>query len=829
MAENKRQGITRRGFLKSTALTAGAMAVAGSAGCSSVDTSGEAASEAQSQQEAEATYTGVCRGNCGGECYLQAKVREGKIVSTTPKTYAGDCEGIEQGCVKGMANPLRLYGTHRLLHPMKRAGERGSGQWEQITWDEAIQTIANKMSTAIEEYGPASVCFQVGAGSRQYLSGCPLQTFNAVPAFNMGVGISRLMQKIGATCLTNGDDMAGLYLRYSIMLLPANSLEDMENAKHVIVWGSNPAEASFNRSTWHYICKARENGARITVIDPLYSSTAAHADDWIPIRCGTDTALMCAMANYLIENNLVNEDYMRRKSVSPLLIKAAGEYVRVSDVTGDKVAEEENVPVVWDEATGTMVAYTQAESPALSGIYDLNGEVVRTVYDAMIENIAPFTVEFAAQECGIAEEKILELAKMVGSGEPTWFNVDWGVEHTYNSWKIYFTSALLAALTGSVGVPGGSYSASSVTTSSVLIRPTTQNNAALTLEGAKPVKVITGDYLCEIMETGKWAGEDYPVRVVYSHGSDALDNWSGPADIIKAFEKIDFIVTAEQFMTTTAHYSDIVLPVAMSWETEDWYGNGGFMIQRAIEPLGEAKPDFDIYCMLADAMGYDDLFDKTAEEYLRELLDTPENLEAGTGYDAYREQGAIIGDYVPGAPVMGEEVNPLGLTQYYLENMPPRDDWGQVFDLKDRLPHYEKSKEAYPDNPERAKYPLYGFSSHDNYHGQSVWAHNAWLDNFRTVDGKPFCRISEKAAAERGIATGDKVRVFNDHGNCVLNALVTKGIQEDSVWMPHGFFWDEFEEGFAQMLTGHYPDPVTSNSNFNDWICQVEKCEGGAR
>ncbi|MEG0322583.1 MAG: molybdopterin dinucleotide binding domain-containing protein, partial [Raoultibacter sp.] len=143
--------------------------------------------------------------------------------------------------------------------------------------------------------------------------------------------------------------------------------------------------------------------------------------------------------------------------------------------------------------------------------------------------------------------------------------------------------------------------------------------------------------------------------------------------------------------------------------------------------------------------------------------------------------------------------------------------------IEDRLPCYKKSLEAYPDNPDREKYPLYGFSNHDLYHGQTLWAHNEWLDAFRTIDGKPFCRIHEDTAAERGIKTGDTVRIFNDHGTCVLKALVTKGIQKESVWVPHGFVWDEFEEGFAQSLTAYCPDPVTSNANFNDWICQVEK------
>ena len=169
------------------------------------------------------------------------------------------------------------------------------------------------------------------------------------------------------------------------------------------------------------------------------------------------------------------------------------------------------------------------------------------------------------------------------------------------------------------------------------------------------------------------------------------------------------------------------------------------------------------------------------------------------------------------------EYNPYGRTQFYMEYLMPRDAWGQVFGLQDRLPFYKPSIEAYADNPDREKYPLYGFSNHDLYHGQTLWVHNEWLNTFRTIEGKPFCRVHPEVAEARGIKTGDKVRVFNDHGSCVLNALVTEGIRNDSLWLPHGFTWDEFEEGYAQSLTRWCPDDVTSNNNFNDWICQVEK------
>ena len=97
-----------------------------------------------------------------------------------------------------------------------------------------------------------------------------------------------------------------------------------------------------------------------------------------------------------------------------------------------------------------------------------------------------------------------------------------------------------------------------------------------------------------------------------------------------------------------------------------------------------------------------------------------------------------------------------------------------------------------------------------------------------SMPGVFLCSTQMRCTPERGIETGDTVRIYNDHGSVTLKAVVTKGIQKDTVWVPHGFIWDEFDEGFAQSLTRHCPDPVTSNNNLNDWICQVEKVGGAA-
>ena len=820
----KANSLTRRSFLATTALAAGALAASSAAGCSSVSTSGEGA-PASTEAAEEKTYINTCRGNCGGQCALRATVREGKLVKTEPLAFSKEKEGILQGCAKGYSNPLRVYGVHRITHPLLQTGERGSDNWEQITWEEAINLIAEKFQAAIDEYGPRSIGISTGWGnSHDFLSGTSTYLTNQVTSLSKGLAVSRFAKKVGATMFGPSGDSAAAYMMFIALQLPSITSETYQHAKTIVLWGTDPVDGNFSKANWHFICKARENGAKVIVINPLYTGAAAQADQWIPLRTGTDSALMCAIANYLIDNGKADFDYLAKQSSAPMLVKQDGSLLRQSDMGMEIPEGETDLPLVYDGSTNGFAVYSEATEPVLNGTFDFNGESVRTVFDATLENIADIDVAFAAKECGISEDVITALAEQLVAGGPTLLAHSEGITRLYNSYRVRINFPFLAAVIGCMRELGGGYVAASAPANYGFVKPPAPSMAALEMEDEQPAVSITHERIIDIMESGMWNGEDYFIRCLYMQAISQLDNGLAPAAVLEAWSKIDFLVTAEQFMTTSAHYCDLVLPVAMSWESEDFQTTGGFMRQKAIEPVGEAKTDFEIWKLISDAMGLEGVLDKTEEEYLRSYLDTEDNLAAGLGYDAYHEKGAILKEdyeYVEAASPV--ETNTLGVTVFYAENLVPKDKLNVQFTTEEKLPGYTHAMEAYADNPLRATYPLFGMSNHDNYHGQSLFAHNAWLDEFRTLDGSPYCRISEQAASERGIRTGDKVRVFNDHGSVVLKALVTNGIQAETVWLPHGFFWDEFEEGHPQFLTGPAMDPQTSNGNTNDFLCEVEK------
>ena len=824
--------LTRRSFLKATAATAGVATVATTIGCTPSGGAKEEGSAPATAPDVQ-VFSHTCRGNWGNAgCCLDTIVREGKVVSTRQHPIKTKDVGLQPGCVKGPANPQRIYGTHRLLYPMLQTGERGSDNWERISWDEALDLVAKKMKAAFDEYGPESVGFMSSYSGKSGKLGTVYNGFTNFPETRgaCGIGPERFFQKTGVTLFTATGDAAGLYMQSVMLGGVTNSAEDSVNAKTIFMLGNT---CDSFRTAWSCFMEAKEKGVKLVVIDPRYSNSAAHADQWIPIRQGTDGALLLAACNYIIENDLIDYDYLRNKSVAPLLIKEDGSYLRLSDLglplhkkvdaTSGKEVEVDS-EVVYDEVTGEFGSSFEVKDPAVTGTFDADGVSVRTVYDLTRETIAPFTVEFAAEECGLPVETIEDFARTYADG-PSFFATYWGFQHLQNSWRIYYGLFFLASLTGNACKPGASYG-NALPATQYYKTPVFNTKAALTVEGAKLSKMASLNKVPQIVNSGKWLGEDYTLRMLWIAGANPIECGIGYTEQIEAWKKVDFVVVASEFMTDTTMQASLALPVTMSFESEDFES---YLNQKAIDPIGESKSDFEIFVALAEAMGYDDLYDKDAEGYLRELLDTEENIAAGLGYDDYRKQGAIYVDEIVRTEAVGQERNATGRTQFYLETLTPNGNWDVEVTPLDRLPYYEPAFEAYASNPLREKYPLFGLSYHDNYTGHSMHNNVPWLNELRGFEGtegegEPYTIIHETAAAERGIKTGDLIKVFNDRGGFVTRALVSKGIREDTVNIPRGYAGKEMREGHLQAVTSiDAGDKITNNDSHNDWLCQVEK------
>ena len=293
----KHQSFTRREFLKVSAGVAGSAAFLGSAKALAKTLANENSSQSNNQPMDEQIIPTVCL-LCPSGCGMLARVVNGDLV----KVEGSPMHPINQGalCPKGQAAPELLYNPDRLTGPMRRVGERGNDQWESITWDEAIQTVAEKLNNLRAVGHPESAAVLYGEVRGQ-----------------MRAFLERFMAAIGSPNAISHDSLnieaakLGTLLTQGIYDLPAY---DLENAHYVLSFGANMLEAGRSPqrmvSGMSYMRRGRAERGKVVVFDPRQGVTGAKADEWIPIAPGTDAALALAIANVIIKTGQFDSDFV---------------------------------------------------------------------------------------------------------------------------------------------------------------------------------------------------------------------------------------------------------------------------------------------------------------------------------------------------------------------------------------------------------------------------------------------------------------------------------------------------------------------------------------
>ncbi len=245
--------------------------------------------------------TGTCPHDCPDTCSWQVAVdrRQGRAVDI----WGNADHPITAGKLCGKVDRYleRTYHSGRLVTPLRRVGPKGSGQFESISWDEAMGEIAGRLRDIIAEYGPEAVLPYSYAGTMGYLQGEGM----ASRFFNQ-LGASQLARTICSEAGFEG------YL-YTIGATEGTPTESFAKAKLILLWGTNTLTS--NLHLWPFIQEAQKQGARIIAIDPARTRTARAADEWLPIRPGTDGALALAMMHVIIAENLHDADYVARYTV----------------------------------------------------------------------------------------------------------------------------------------------------------------------------------------------------------------------------------------------------------------------------------------------------------------------------------------------------------------------------------------------------------------------------------------------------------------------------------------------------------------------------------
>ena len=671
------------------------------------------------------TVRGACPHDCPDTCATLVTVDQaGRAVR-----IAGDPEHpFTQGflCAKVNRYLERTYHRDRLTTPLRRVGPKGSGQFEPVSWDDALDEVAERLAAiARGPHGPQAILPYSYAGTMGLIQGSSMDR-----RFFHALGASRLARTICA-------EAGAVGMR---MTVGANIGADGEGAAAsdlVLLWGTNTL--SSNPHLWPHLLEARKHGAKLIAIDPIRTRTAEQCDEWLPIRPGTDAALALGMMHVLFAEGFADEDYLARYTVGA---------------------------------------------------------------DGLRERVKEYPPERVAAITGLPAARIAELGREYGRATACFVRVNYGLQRHYGGGMAVRTIACLPAVSGHWRRPGGgvqlSTSANFKFDTDALQRP----------DLGPPARTINmirlGDALTR--EDAGVGGPPVQALVVYNSNPAAVAPELGTVRRGLAREDL-FTVVLEHFQTDTADWADIVLPATTQlehWDVHLAYGHLYATLNRpAIAPLGEAKPNSEIFRLLAarvaERMGpesplHGPEFRDDDQTLIRQALASGHERMRGVTFERLMADGwvrlNVPRPYLPYAE--GGFPTPSGKCELYSERLAAMG--------MDPLPTYTPPRELPETAPAlAARYPLQLISSPRHQFLNTTFVN---VDSLRR-GAEPECVLHPRDAARRGLASGERVVVHNDRGHFAALLRLSDGIREGVAWAP-SIWWTKLSPD------GHSVNDTTS-------------------
>jgi anaerobic selenocysteine-containing dehydrogenase len=754
--------------------------------------------------------------NCDGACghlvtVVDGKVRQIKGAPWGAETIAGAPAPTFQPrcCLRGIAQVQNTYSPDRLKYPYQRVGERGSGQWRRISWDDATSIIAENFERIQAKYGKKSVWIAPYTGSLSILEGvdgASLRFASVIGASGgdfEGDSEGDASTPAGWNYVLADPDLTGGGI------FDGHEITDFLNAKAIVLWANNVAETSL--PDWRIIADAQKQGVPVVSVDPRFTPTSAKADIWVPIRPGSDSALMDGVINYALQHKLYDAAYVKQYTVAPFL---------VDPVTKLFVRSGGSYMVV-DGADGEVKPIQHATDPDLYGEH--NG--AKSALTLLAEEMAPYTPQKVADMTALEPNQVLQLAELWTGKRPLAVRCGFGLSHWYRGDLSMQALVTLQALMGNIGVHGGGITtfAGGLTTTAFDFPHFWQP------PGTELFTVLEPMQACDAM----LEDDPYPVRAAWFMIDNFAQQMSDRNKTVRALKSLDFLVTSDYVMSATADLADIVLPACTYLEKTDLLSSNNYYLQympKVIEPLWESKSDLDALTMVATKMGYGKYFSKTPDEYITDILHIGQ-----PGADP-TVQGLTWEQLRTGSPHLNTVTVPYvafydkqfptksGRIEFYVERMIPFDQ---------QLPGFKEPVEATPTNPLFKKYPLIFLSTHTRFRTHSQYVNLPWLKEINN-NGEGFLEINPVDAAARGLDTGDVVKVFNDRGYMKVRARLTEGIKPGVVNCYQGG-WDtvrvkHYIEGHPNNLTHQIANPAQavipnfkSNAAYYDCLVQVQR------
>lgn len=334
----------------------------------------------------------TCTLDCGSRCELVAWVRDGRLVRIDTPPGRPDTAEMPRlvPCVRGRAHRRLQEVPERVLYPLRRVGPRGSDHFQRTSWDDALDEIAERLRDVRARYGDRAVLHASGAGS---MSG---------RGFSGGDASTRFFSYWGEVTELTGS-MSNYCARMAALWMLGDVISGCDRAalldsRLILLWGMNPAENHMGPNTPHFIAQARDRGARVVLIDPRYTDSGVLADEWVPVRPGTDAALAAAMAYVIETEGLADVDFL-------------------------------------DSHTVGYEAYRR--------------------YLLGKDDATPKTPAWAAEITGVSAETIVRLAREYATHRPAALLAGWAPQRTYYGEQIARAVITLACMSGNVGIRGG--------------------------------------------------------------------------------------------------------------------------------------------------------------------------------------------------------------------------------------------------------------------------------------------------------------------------------------------------------------------------------------
>ncbi|KMV31559.1 dimethyl sulfoxide reductase [Photobacterium swingsii] len=805
--ENLIPKLTRRGFIKSSSVVGG-LAAATSAITLPFKSSSVQANDKTPAEEK--VVWSACTVNCGSRCPLRMHVADGEIKwvdadNTGTDDYANKDVQV-RACLRGRSMRRRVYNPDRLKYPMKRVGKRGEGKFKRISWDEAYNEITNSIKSIKKEYGNEAFYLNYGTGT---LGGTVTKSWP--PGSTL---IARLMNLTGGYLNHYGDYSTaqiakGLSYTYGGWA-NGNSFSDTENSKLIVQFGNNPAETRMSGGGLiHHLMESKaKSNAKMIMIDPRYNDTAAGREDqWIPIKPGTDAAFISAMAHVMIKEGLVDQPFLDKYCVG------------------------------YDEKT--LPTSAPANSDYKSYILGLGEDGVEK------------TPEWAAPITGIPADIIIKTAREIGSTKPCAIYQGWGLQRTQNGEIASRAIAMLALLTGNLGIHGGGSGARESDYNIPFVRfPTLKNPIETSISMFLWTDaIVRGPEMTAIRDGVRGKDKlDVPIKFIWNYAGNCLINQHSDInrthDILQDEKACEMIVVIDNHMTSSAKYADIVLPDLTTSEQADFCMDGKaanmpyfIFADKAIEPQFESRGIYQICADLAERLGVGEAFTegRDQEGWLRHLYAETLKLDPTLpDFETVRQQGIVKrsdpnGHYVAYQAFREDPINnplntPSGKVEIYSEALADiAAEWElPEGDVIHPLPIYVSTSEGW-DSPKRAEFPLQLTGFHYKARCHSTYGN---VDILKQAAQQEMW-INPLDAEQRGIKNGDRIRIFNDRGEVRINAKVTPRMMPGVVALGEGAWYAPDGQkvdhnGSINVLTSQKPSPLAKGNPQHTNLVEVQ-------